>query len=148
MASPSLLDLSLSSIHKRDFPLKLHLPLFLEEFCDALFISQEPQLLDRLLDTLRLIIQSPHDRTHITKKKPNHRNREMRDRKDGERYLVGRRTSCNLRKTDGLLFEKDEFFKKSPETNERDRSFCGNLNGVLIKTGKELFLSIYLFRDS
>jgi AP-5 complex subunit beta-1 len=63
---PSLLDLALSSIHKRDFPLKLHLLLFLEEFCDALFISQETQFLDRLLDTLRLIIQSPLDGTHIT----------------------------------------------------------------------------------
>jgi AP-5 complex subunit beta-1 len=63
---PSLLELALSSILKRDFPLKLNLLLFLEEFCDALFISQEPQFLDRLLEALRLIVQSPLDGTHIT----------------------------------------------------------------------------------
>jgi hypothetical protein len=44
----------------------------------------------------------------------------MRDSRDGERYLVGRRTSCNLRKTDGLLFEKDEFFQEKSR-DERER---------------------------
>ncbi|XP_042979206.1 AP-5 complex subunit beta-1 [Carya illinoinensis] len=62
--SPVLLDLALSSILKRDFPLKLHLLLFLEEFSDSFLL--EPISLDRLLDSLRLVIQSPADGFHIT----------------------------------------------------------------------------------
>jgi hypothetical protein len=36
------------------------------------------------------------------------RGREMRDRRDGERYLVGRRTSCVMRKTHGLQVEEED----------------------------------------
>ena len=36
------------------------------------------------------------------------RRQEMRDRRDGERYVVGRRTSGVLRKTDGLQVDEED----------------------------------------
>ncbi|RVW47853.1 hypothetical protein CK203_092914 [Vitis vinifera] len=58
----SILDLALSSILRKDFPLKLSLISFLEEFSDSLFRNFEVQLaLDRLIDAVRSVVQAPHD---------------------------------------------------------------------------------------
>ncbi|KAJ7942696.1 AP-5 complex subunit beta-1 [Quillaja saponaria] len=64
----SIPDLVLSSILKKDFPLtlKLQLFLFLEEFSDFFFTQEPPQSLDRLIDTLRAVIQVPIDGINIT----------------------------------------------------------------------------------
>ncbi|KAJ4710357.1 AP-5 complex subunit beta-1 [Melia azedarach] len=65
---PSLVDLALSSLLKKEFPQKLALIIFLEEFCLTFFSNPKPQnpSLDRLIETLRFIVQSPVDNIHIT----------------------------------------------------------------------------------
>ncbi|XP_057961625.1 uncharacterized protein LOC131153372 [Malania oleifera] len=63
----SLLDLALSSLLRRDFPLKLHLIVFLEEYSDVLFKDLEaPVVLGRLFETFGFIIQSPIDGFSVT----------------------------------------------------------------------------------
>ncbi|CAB4270520.1 unnamed protein product [Prunus armeniaca] len=70
----SLLDQALSSLARRDFPLKLHVITFLEEFCDPLFTTASSgtdivslrKVLHRLIETLRALIQTPPDGVHIT----------------------------------------------------------------------------------
>ncbi|CDP04588.1 unnamed protein product [Coffea canephora] len=59
-AGPPLVDLALSSLLRKDFSLHLkqHLLIFLEEHSISLFTS--PASLFRLLETLRLVIQSPN----------------------------------------------------------------------------------------
>lgn len=64
-SNPSLLDLALSSILKKDFPLKIQLIIFLEEFSDN-FPDFDEHFLERLIDTLKIIVQSPNDNLHIT----------------------------------------------------------------------------------
>ena len=63
---PSLLDLLLSSLLRKDVPfsLKLQLLVFLEELSDF-FFTQEIHFLDRLIDALRVILQAPVDGIHI-----------------------------------------------------------------------------------
>ncbi|KAH9771432.1 AP-5 complex subunit beta-1 [Citrus sinensis] len=61
---PSLVDLGLISLLKKDFPLRLALIIFLEEFSLTLFTN--PKSLDRLIETLRFVVQSPVDNFHIT----------------------------------------------------------------------------------
>ncbi|KAK1296166.1 hypothetical protein QJS10_CPB15g00073 [Acorus calamus] len=58
---PSLLDHSLHSLLRRDFPLRLPLLLFLEEFAaDSLVPASESEpSLSALLDSLRSVVQSP-----------------------------------------------------------------------------------------
>ncbi|TXG56869.1 hypothetical protein EZV62_018182 [Acer yangbiense] len=64
----TIVDLALSSLPKKDFPLKLSLLIFLEEFSLTFFSHPRPQnpSLDRLIGTLRFIIQSPVDNFQIT----------------------------------------------------------------------------------
>ncbi|KAM1406371.1 hypothetical protein ACFXTH_001048 [Malus domestica] len=69
----SLLDQAFSSIAKRDFPLKLHVITFLEEFSDPLFATaiandavSGRKVLHRLIETLRALIQTLADGVHIT----------------------------------------------------------------------------------
>ncbi|KAL2938922.1 AP-5 complex subunit beta-1 [Bienertia sinuspersici] len=64
----SLLDLALSSLLKKDFPLSLktYLLIFLDEFADQIFTSDdEEQLLSKLIETLKVVIQSPIDGVSI-----------------------------------------------------------------------------------
>ncbi|KAA3463454.1 Microtubule-associated protein RP/EB family member 1 [Gossypium australe] len=66
--SPSVVELALSSIQKKEFPFKIPLVIFLEEFSDLLF-PQDPSLaslMDRLVETLRAVVQSPTDGVHVT----------------------------------------------------------------------------------
>ncbi|KAF7827443.1 AP-5 complex subunit beta-1 [Senna tora] len=66
---PSLLDLLLSSLLRKDFPLslKLQLLVFLEEFSDSLFTHEhQSHFLDRLVDTVRTVINAPVDGVHVT----------------------------------------------------------------------------------
>ncbi|KAL1176838.1 hypothetical protein V6Z11_A04G187000 [Gossypium hirsutum] len=66
--SPSVVELALSSILKKEFPFKIPLVIFLEEFSDLLF-PQDPSLaslMDRLVETLRAVVQSPTDGVHVT----------------------------------------------------------------------------------
>ncbi|KAI9075219.1 hypothetical protein K1719_042828 [Acacia pycnantha] len=66
---PSLLDLLLTALLRKDFPLsvKIQLLLFLEEFSDSFFDHEhQSHFLDRLIDTLRIVIQAPVDGVHIT----------------------------------------------------------------------------------
>ncbi|XP_059655220.1 uncharacterized protein LOC132302403 [Cornus florida] len=66
----SLLELSLSSLLRKDFPLnlKLHLIVFLEEsFSDLPFRAEEAeQALNRLVETLRVLVQAPIDNVSVT----------------------------------------------------------------------------------
>ncbi|XP_010688752.2 uncharacterized protein LOC104902615 [Beta vulgaris subsp. vulgaris] len=66
----SLLELALSSLLKKDFPLslKIHLLIFLDEFADQIFISDEnhEEILSGLIETLKLVIQSPIDGISVT----------------------------------------------------------------------------------
>ncbi|KAK9115605.1 hypothetical protein Sjap_014552 [Stephania japonica] len=56
----SLLDLILSSILRKDFPIKLNLIVFLEEFWPILVPQSDPQLgLSRVLEALRAVVQAP-----------------------------------------------------------------------------------------
>ncbi|KAK6242391.1 hypothetical protein QQP08_009100 [Theobroma cacao] len=65
--SPSLAELALSSIVKKEFPVKIPLVIFLDEFSHLLFPPNSLSLLlDRLVETLRTIVQSPIDGVHIT----------------------------------------------------------------------------------
>ncbi|XVE74614.1 hypothetical protein DITRI_Ditri12bG0031500 [Diplodiscus trichospermus] len=65
--SPPLAELALSSIIKKEFPFKIPLIIFLDEFSYLLFPSNSLTfLLDRLIETLRAIVQSPIDGVHIT----------------------------------------------------------------------------------
>ncbi|KAI7994797.1 AP-5 complex subunit beta-1 [Camellia lanceoleosa] len=62
----SLLELSLSTILRKDFPLnlKLHLIIFLEtHFSDS---ESDSEVLTRLLETLRVLIQAPIDGVSVT----------------------------------------------------------------------------------
>ncbi|XP_060675509.1 uncharacterized protein LOC132804970 isoform X2 [Ziziphus jujuba] len=70
---PSLVDQALSSLLKRDFPLKLSLILFLEEFSDTLlkgFSNPDSDSLEnplhRLVETLRVLLQTPIDGVQVT----------------------------------------------------------------------------------
>ncbi|GMI75228.1 hypothetical protein like AT3G19870 [Hibiscus trionum] len=64
---PSLAELALSSILKKEFPFKIPLVIFLDEFSHLLFPSNSlSSLLDRLVEDLRTIVQSPIDGVHIT----------------------------------------------------------------------------------
>lgn len=62
---PSLADQALASLLKRDFPLKLSLILFLEEFSDSLFadsdIDSREVFLLRMVEILRSLLQMPSD---------------------------------------------------------------------------------------
>ncbi|CAI0431884.1 unnamed protein product [Linum tenue] len=60
----ALLDHCLSSLLKKDFPLKLPLLILLEELCET-FFTQELQL-DRLLELLRSVVQAPLDGITMT----------------------------------------------------------------------------------
>lgn len=62
--TPVLLDLAFSSLLKKDFPLKIPLLIFLEEFSLSFF--EDPVHLDRLVEALRAIVQSPLDNIFIT----------------------------------------------------------------------------------
>lgn len=68
----SLIDLVLSSIPKRDFPLNLKLQLlhFIDEFVslsDSPDSAVSESILERLVDTLRVVVQSPnYDGLHFT----------------------------------------------------------------------------------
>ncbi|XVE91919.1 hypothetical protein REPUB_Repub01dG0052700 [Reevesia pubescens] len=65
--SSSLAELALSSILKKEFPFKIPLMIFLDEFSHLLFPSNSlSSLLDRLIETLITIVQSPIDGVHIT----------------------------------------------------------------------------------
>ncbi|KAL5569356.1 hypothetical protein UlMin_025931 [Ulmus minor] len=67
---PSLVDQALSSILRRDFPLKLSLILFLEEFSESIFGDAESDSRDsillRLIDVLRSLLQTPVDGVSVT----------------------------------------------------------------------------------
>ncbi|XWS34419.1 hypothetical protein CRYUN_Cryun21dG0037000 [Craigia yunnanensis] len=64
---PSLAELALSSILKKEFPFKIPLVIFLDEFSLLLFPANSLSLLlDRLIETLRAIVQSPIDGVLIT----------------------------------------------------------------------------------
>ncbi|KAF5737910.1 hypothetical protein HS088_TW13G00801 [Tripterygium wilfordii] len=63
---PSLLDLAFSNLLKKDFSFKLPLLLFLEEFSFILFTPDHESSLDRLLDVLRSVVQSPPDVGNFT----------------------------------------------------------------------------------
>ncbi|CAK7326069.1 unnamed protein product [Dovyalis caffra] len=60
----SLLDHAFTSLLKKDFPSKLALLLFLEEFSETFFTHETH--LNRLLESLRSVIQSPLDGLAIT----------------------------------------------------------------------------------
>lgn len=67
----SLLDLSLSSLLKKDFPLslKLHLLVFLDEFADTLFKSSpedSDEVLSKLVKGVEAVIQSPVDSVSVS----------------------------------------------------------------------------------
>lgn len=62
--TPVLLDLAFSSLLRKDFPLKIPLLIFLEEFSITFF--EDPVHLDRLVEALRAIVQSPLDNIFIT----------------------------------------------------------------------------------
>ncbi|KAJ0095367.1 hypothetical protein Patl1_15763 [Pistacia atlantica] len=64
----ALVDLALSSLLKKDFPLKIPLLIFLEEYSLTLFSTPKPQnpSLHRLIEALRFAVQSPVDNFHIT----------------------------------------------------------------------------------
>ncbi|KAJ8426114.1 hypothetical protein Cgig2_031781 [Carnegiea gigantea] len=67
----SLLDLSLSSLLKKDFPLslKLHLLVFLDDFADTLFISSpedSDEVLSKLVIGVEAVIQSPVDGVSVS----------------------------------------------------------------------------------
>nr|XP_043607267.1 uncharacterized protein LOC122579214 [Erigeron canadensis] len=63
-----LLDLSLSSILRKDFPisLKLNIIIFLEENFTTLSIPISEQPLTRLVDTLRAVVNSPNDAVSVS----------------------------------------------------------------------------------
>lgn len=69
---PSLVDQVLSSLLKRDFPLKLSLIFFLEEFSETLLGFSDPDSdshenpLQRLVETLRVLLQTPIDGVQVT----------------------------------------------------------------------------------
>ncbi|KAK8490090.1 hypothetical protein V6N11_081560 [Hibiscus sabdariffa] len=64
---PSVVELALSSILKKEFPFKIPLVIFLEEFSDLLFPANSlSSLLERLVETLRVLVQSPIDGIHVT----------------------------------------------------------------------------------
>ncbi|GAV88388.1 hypothetical protein CFOL_v3_31811 [Cephalotus follicularis] len=63
----SLIDVALTSLLKRDFPLKIPIILFLEQLSDSIpTFDFVPSLLSRLLETLRSIVQSPIDGIHVS----------------------------------------------------------------------------------
>ncbi|XP_030453919.1 uncharacterized protein LOC115675418 [Syzygium oleosum] len=65
----SVADLAVSSLLRRDLPLALKhsLLVFLEEFADALFVpASRAQLLGRLVEALRSVVQSPLDPAFAT----------------------------------------------------------------------------------
>ncbi|GMG98893.1 hypothetical protein Nepgr_000733 [Nepenthes gracilis] len=65
----ALLEVSFSTLFRKDFPLnlKLHLLIFLDEFAETLFFdSDADQLLSKLIESLRILIQSPSDGVSIT----------------------------------------------------------------------------------
>ncbi|KAK8605325.1 hypothetical protein V6N13_102107 [Hibiscus sabdariffa] len=63
---PSLAELALSSILKKEFPFKIPLVIFLDEFSHLLFPSNSiSSLLDRLIEDLRTTVQSPIDGAHV-----------------------------------------------------------------------------------
>ncbi|XP_061342099.1 uncharacterized protein LOC133288379 isoform X2 [Gastrolobium bilobum] len=66
-----LVDILLSTLLRKDFPLslKLQLLVFLHEFSDSFFSdldNEHHQQLDRLIDTLRTVVHAPLDGVHIT----------------------------------------------------------------------------------
>ncbi|XP_039033900.1 uncharacterized protein LOC120169897 isoform X2 [Hibiscus syriacus] len=64
---PSLVELALSSTLRKEFPFKIPLVIFLDEFSHLLFPSNSlSSLLDRLVEALRTIVQSPIDGVHIS----------------------------------------------------------------------------------
>ncbi|OMO60726.1 hypothetical protein CCACVL1_23918 [Corchorus capsularis] len=65
--SPSVAELAIASLLKKEFPFKIPLLIFLDEFSHLLFPSPSlPILLDRLIETLRTVVQSPIDNVHVT----------------------------------------------------------------------------------
>ncbi|KAK9117896.1 hypothetical protein Scep_015989 [Stephania cephalantha] len=63
----SLLDLILSSILRKDFPIKLNLIVFLEEFWGVLVPESDLELgLSRVLEALRAVVQAPVDAASVT----------------------------------------------------------------------------------
>ncbi|XP_010250298.1 PREDICTED: uncharacterized protein LOC104592558 [Nelumbo nucifera] len=63
----ALLEVSLSSILRKDFPLKLQLIVFLEEFADVLIREFEvEEALGRLIEALRAVVQAPMDGISVT----------------------------------------------------------------------------------
>ncbi|OMO93898.1 hypothetical protein COLO4_16624 [Corchorus olitorius] len=65
--SPSVAELAIASLLKKEFPFKIPLLIFLDEFSHLLFPSASlPILLDRLIETLRTVVQSPIDNVHVT----------------------------------------------------------------------------------
>ncbi|RYR69956.1 hypothetical protein Ahy_A03g016487 [Arachis hypogaea] len=63
---PSLFDQLLNSVLRKDFPLSLLV--FLDEFSDSFFTSDDDHAyqLDRVIDALRTVVQSPIDGVYIT----------------------------------------------------------------------------------
>uniref|UniRef100_A0A2P2IM07 AP5B1 middle domain-containing protein n=1 Tax=Rhizophora mucronata TaxID=61149 RepID=A0A2P2IM07_RHIMU len=61
---PALLDQAFVSLLKKDFPLKLPLLLFLEEFAQTFFTNEDS--LERLVETLRAALHAPPDGVTIT----------------------------------------------------------------------------------
>ncbi|KAL1368549.1 hypothetical protein HN51_022698 [Arachis hypogaea] len=67
---PSLFDLLLNSVLRKDFPLsvKFQLLVFLDEFSDSFFTPDDDHAhqLDRVIDALRTVVQSQIDGVYIT----------------------------------------------------------------------------------
>ncbi|WCJ28552.1 AP-5 complex subunit beta-1 [Euphorbia peplus] len=61
---PALIDQALSFLLRKDFPSKIPLLIFLDEFAETLFTNESH--LDCLLDALRAVIQAPLDGIAIT----------------------------------------------------------------------------------
>ncbi|XP_057527067.1 uncharacterized protein LOC130806134 [Amaranthus tricolor] len=68
-SSNSILDLAISSILKKDLPisLKSHILTFLDEFADQIFnFDGNEEVLSKLIETLKIVIQTPIDGVSIT----------------------------------------------------------------------------------
>ncbi|KAF3437287.1 hypothetical protein FNV43_RR20040 [Rhamnella rubrinervis] len=69
---PFIVNQALFSLLKCDFPLKLSFILFLEEFSDNPLGSADPDCqpydnsLHRLIDTVRVVLQTPINGVHVT----------------------------------------------------------------------------------